>query len=237
MSSLAVSLQSSIGRKILVAATGLALLGFVIAHMLGNLQIFLGPDALNGYARSLKDLGPLLWVMRLGLLVVFVVHAVLAVRIAAENRAARPRRYVHAGRIQATTASRTMVVTGLMILLFVLYHLAHFTLGLTHPEHFAQEEIVPALGGEVARHDVYSMVVLGFQSPLVSGLYIAAMALLALHLSHAVASVFQTLGWNHPRRETLVRRAGAGLAWLIFLGNTSIPVAVLTGLVDLPTGA
>lgn len=237
MSSLAVSLKSSIGRKILVAATGVALLGFVIAHMLGNLQVFLGPDALNSYAKSLKDLGPLLWAMRLGLIAVFVVHIALAVRLALENKAARPQRYVHDGRVQATTASRTMILTGLMVLLFVLYHLAHFTLGLTHPDHFASEEMVPSLAGEVARHDVYSMVVLGFQSPLVSGLYIAAMALLALHLSHAVASVVQTLGWNDPSREVMVRRVGTGLAWIIFLGNTSIPVAVLTGLVDLPAGA
>jgi succinate dehydrogenase / fumarate reductase cytochrome b subunit len=234
MNWLARTLGSSVGRKMIVALTGLALLGFVIAHMLGNLQIFLGPDALNSYAAKLKSLGPVLWIMRGGLLLVFVAHVGLALKLAAENRAARPARYAHPGRVQSTTAARSMVITGLMVLLFALYHLAQFTWGITDPADFNVVEAVQTSGGPVNRHDVYSMVVLAFRQPLISGIYIAAMICLALHLSHGVQSVAQSLGLNHPKYEPCVRRLGIGLAWIILLGNSSIPVAIMAGLVDLP---
>lgn len=228
------TLGSSVGRKMIVALTGLALLGFVIAHMLGNLQVFLGPEALNAYAAQLKSLGALLWVMRGGLVVVFVMHVGLALKLAAENRAARPDRYAHPGRVQSTTAARSMVITGLMVLLFALYHLAHFTWGLTNPADYNVVEAVQTAGGPVNRHDVYSMVVLGFQKPLISAIYLAAMVCLALHLCHGVQSVAQSLGLNHPKYEPCIRKLGIGLAWIIFLGNASIPVAIMAGLVDLP---
>ena len=123
-----------------------------------------------------------------------------------------------------------MVITGVTILLFVLYHLAHLTLGMTHPEHHElTEQFTSAAGVTLTRPDVFSMVVLGFQQPLIAVLYIAAMALLALHLSHGAQSFFQSLGLNHPRYELLIRRVGVGLAWVIFLGNISMPVAVLAG--------
>ncbi len=234
MNWLARLLGSSVGRKMLVALTGLALVGFVIAHMLGNLQVFLGPDALNSYAAKLKSLGALLWVMRGGLLAVFVVHVGLALKLAAENKAARPAAYARPGRVQSTLGARSMVLTGLMVLLFVLYHLAHFTFGWTHPEHATATEAVQTLTGPVNRHDVYYMVVMGFRQPLVSGLYIAAMALLALHMSHGVQSVFQSLGLNNRKYEDPIRKLAIGLAWVIFLGNSSMPVAVMAGLVDLP---
>jgi len=237
MNWMARTLGSSVGRKMLVALTGLGLLGFVITHMLGNLQLFLGPEALNSYAKSLKDLGGLLWVARGGLIVMFVVHVGLALKLAAENRAARPDRYEVPGRVQSTLGARSMVLTGLMILLVVLYHLAHFTWGITNPEHTTYVEAVMTPTGPVNRHDVYTMVVLGFQQPLIAGLYIAAMALLCVHLSHGVQSVFQSLGLNHPKYEPTLHKLGLGLAWIIFIGNTSMPVAVLAGLVDLPAGA
>jgi succinate dehydrogenase / fumarate reductase cytochrome b subunit len=237
MNGLAHTLGSSIGRKLLVAVTGLGLLGFVVAHMLGNLQIFQGPEALNAYAANLKSLGPVLWALRGGLLLMFVVHIGLTLKLAAENRAARPERYAHPGRVQSTPGARSMVLTGLMVLAFVLYHLAHFTLGWTHPEHAALTESVAALGGSEMRHDVFSMVVLGFQQPLVSGLYLVAVALLALHLSHGVQSVFQSLGLCHPGSESMLRKLGCGVAAVIFFGNASIPVAILAGLVQLPAGA
>jgi succinate dehydrogenase / fumarate reductase cytochrome b subunit len=237
MNWLARTLGSSVGRKMLVALTGLGLLGFVITHMLGNLQLFLGPEALNSYAKGLKDLGGLLWVARGGLIAMFVLHVGLALKLAAENRAARPARYEHPGRVQSTPAARSMVLTGVMVLLFVLYHLAHFTWGITSPEQFTMVEAIMTPTGPVNRHDVYTMVVLGFQQPIVSGLYIAAMALLCVHLSHGVQSVFQSLGLNHPKYEPTIRKLGLGLAWIVFLGNTSMPVAVLAGLVDLPAGA
>ncbi|MGQ0553388.1 MAG: succinate dehydrogenase cytochrome b subunit [Planctomycetota bacterium] len=224
------SLDSSLGRKILVALTGLGLLGFVLAHMLGNLQVFLGPEALNAYAENLKGLGPLLWVARIGLLALALTHVVLALRTAAQNRAARPVPYVASGRVQSTPGARSMTLTGLMILAFVLYHLAHFTWGATHPEHFALRD------GE-GRPDVYSMVVLGFQQPGITGLYCVAMLLLGLHLSHGVASTCQTLGLNSPVWAPRIRSAGYGITALIVLGNLSIPLAVLLGLVRTPGAA
>lgn len=230
MNWLARTLTSSIGRKMLVAVTGLALLGFVIVHMLGNLQVFAGPEALNAYAAKLQHLGALLWVLRGGLLLLALVHIVLAIWIALENRAARPEGYARPGRVQSKVSTRSMTITGLMLLLFVLYHLAHFTWGLTDPEHF---HLTDAAG----RHDVYAMVVGGFQQPVVTILYVAAMGLLCLHLSHGIASLFQSLGFNHPRYEPALRRTGTVLAWILFLGNASMPLAVLAGLVGVPAGA
>ncbi len=176
------SLQSSIGRKVLVALTGVALIGFVVVHLLGNLQIFAGPDQLNSYAESLAHLGPLLWVARLGLLALAGAHIVLALKLAAENRAARPERYDVAGRVKATASARSMVLTGLMIAAFVVYHLAHFTWGAAHPQFSGR---LDAQG----RLDVYSMVVASFQQWPIALTYAAAMVLLGLHLRHGVCDV------------------------------------------------
>ncbi|GJM22911.1 MAG: hypothetical protein DHS20C15_28260 [Planctomycetota bacterium] len=214
-----------------VALTGLGLLGFVFAHLAGNLQVFLGREALNAYAQGLKDLGALLWVARLGLIAMFVTHVALALQLARENRAARPTRYVHGGVQQASPGSRSMVFTGVMILLFVAYHLAHFTFGAAHASHYAVGS--DALG----RHDVYGMVVAGFSEPLVVGLYVAAIAMLALHLSHGVQSVFQTLGLNGPRYEPIIKRTGCAIAVIVFVGNVSMPLAILMGLGPFSTGA
>ncbi|RKY19650.1 MAG: succinate:quinone oxidoreductase [Planctomycetota bacterium] len=232
MNRLAAATRSSLGRKMIVAVTGLMLLGFVIAHMLGNLQLFLGPEALNAYAAKLQSLGPGLWAMRLGLLGIFVLHVATALKLAAESQAARPQAYVGAvGKVQATVSSRTMVLSGATVLAFVAYHLAHFTLGVVHPEH--ADVGLDAAG----QHDVFAMVVAGFSSPLVSGLYLLAMALLALHLHHGISSTVRTLGLENPACTACVRRAGMGLALFIFLGNASMPLAVLAGLVGAPAGA
>lgn len=232
MNRLVAAYRSSLGRKMIVAVTGLALLGFVIAHMLGNLQLFAGPETLNGYAAKLQSLGPLLWAMRLGLLTIFVVHVTLTLTLAAENKAARPQAYARAvGRVQSSPATRSMLLTGCTILAFVAYHLAHFTLGVVHPEHHRLAAV--ALG----EPDVYAMVVAGFSNPLVAGLYLLAMALLAVHLHHGIASTVRTLGFENPRWTPLVSTVGKGLAWIIFLGNASMPLAVLAGLVGAPAGA
>ena len=229
-SGLAAGLRSSIGRKWIVAVTGVALLGFVIAHMLGNLQVFLGPDALNSYAAKLAGLGPLLWAARLLLLAAAIAHVAVALQLAAENRAARPVRYAARASVQGRTSARSMAITGCMILLFVLYHLAHFTWGLAHPELTARLD-------SQGRHDVYAAVVGSFQVPSIAALYVAAMVLLGLHLWHGASSLFQTLGWNGPRSRRLVARLGPLVAAFIVLGNCSIPLAVLTGLVGAGAGA
>ncbi|MEM7262206.1 MAG: succinate dehydrogenase cytochrome b subunit [Planctomycetota bacterium] len=216
---------STLGRKLLVAATGLLLLGFVISHLSGNLLIFQGQDALNSYAAFLKSMPGVLWGARIGLLVITVVHLWGTLTLTARNRQARPVHYQGRKSPASTFASRWMVLSGLTILLFVIYHLLHFTVGATHPDHYALQETV----GEAARHDVYGMVVAGFQIPWVSAIYIAAQILLGMHLAHGISSVVQTLGINHPTYTPLIRRGGVGLAVLLALGNCSIPVAVLAG--------
>lgn len=222
---------SSLGSKYLVAVTGLGLVGFVLAHLLGNLQVYAGPfdqgEMLNRYAHWLKSNPELLWPMRLGLLAIFLVHIALTLRLRSENVSARPTRYVIDRRIQASTGSRTMVLTGLVILAFVLYHLAQFTLGLTHPEDFARKM---TLHGERVP-DVYAMVVLGFRSPVVAGLYVVAMILLGLHLSHGIPSSLQSLGLSNGAWAATIRRVGLGLTLFIVAGNISMPLAILFRLV------
>jgi succinate dehydrogenase / fumarate reductase cytochrome b subunit len=222
-------LSSTIGTKLLMSVTGLALLAFVIAHMLGNLQVFGGPAQLNGYAKKLRDLGPLLWLARGGLLAVFVVHVVSAYHVWRTNRAARPVPYFQAEPQVTTYAARTMIWSGLIVLAFIVYHLLHFSLGVTNPAHAAMRT-------PEGHHDVYGMVVRGFSLWPVSIAYVVAQALLALHLAHGASSAFQTLGVTHPRLAFLKCGFGPAIAVLIFIGNVSIPIAVLAGLVPLPAG-
>jgi len=213
-----------------MAVTGIFLLGFVIAHLMGNLLIFGGPDALNTYAKKLRDLGPLLWVARLFLLAMVGIHIGTAIILAKENRAARPHRYACRKSIQTTYAARTMVLSGYIVLAFIIYHLLHFTFHVTHPA-------ISHLQDSLGRHDIYSMVILSFQDPLISGAYIFALALLALHLSHGFASLFQSLGLNDDRFEPVLSAVSKIIALLIFASYASIPVAALLGVVKTTGGA
>jgi succinate dehydrogenase / fumarate reductase cytochrome b subunit len=212
-------LRSSLGLKILMALSGLALFGFVIAHMVGNLQAFLGPEALNGYAEKLRLVPSLLWAARLGLLAAVLVHIWSAWRLTLMNRAARPQGYrEHAWR-ESTYASRTMRWSGVLLLLFIVYHLLHFTFGAraVHP-HF-----VPG--------DVFHNFVTGFQNPLVSLAYIVAMLFLGLHLYHGAWSFLQTLGLSHPRYNPLRHAFATFVTVVVVAGNISFPVAVLAGVI------
>lgn len=221
-SKLAGLLATSIGRKLGMAVTGIALLGFLGAHMLGNLRVLLGPDSINAYAASLQS-SPLLWGMRTGLLLVFVLHVYLALSLNARNRAARPQRYVGGAVIRDSSfASRHLLLTGLLVLAFIVYHLLHFTFG--------------AFGAELGldaqrRPDVYSMVVHGFQNRWVSGSYLVAMGILGLHLAHGARSLFSTFGLSHVSYDALIRAAALGLVGLIIVGNCSIPVLVQMGVI------
>lgn len=223
-------LGSSIGTKVVMGVTGLLLVGFVLVHMLGNLQIFLGPDTLNHYGELLRTLPELLWAARIVLLAAVVLHIASALRLTAQNRAARPQRYVMSVPVKVGIAPRTLLLTGLVIAAFVVYHLMHFTFLVTHPEF---HHLVDAKG----RHDVYAMVVAGFSDPFVSGFYVLAQVLLAMHLSHGVGSLFQTLGLATPRWRPRLDRLGAALAWIILVGNISIPAAVLLKLLPGTGGA
>jgi succinate dehydrogenase / fumarate reductase cytochrome b subunit len=215
--------HSSVGRKIIVALTGLILILFVIGHLLGNLQIFLGPEWINSYAQHLRDLGPLLWAIRLFLLVNVILHIWFTIQLALENKRARPGAYPKKDHVKATFASRHMVLSGVIVLAFIIYHLAHFTVRVTDPR-FALLKMDP-----LGRHDVYSMMVYGFQSYLVSGFYIVSLFLLMLHLSHGASSFFQSLGLNNHKLTPKLAAGGRVLAWLLFLGYAIIPVAVLAG--------
>jgi succinate dehydrogenase / fumarate reductase, cytochrome b subunit len=221
--------NSSIGIKVIVAVTGCLLLLFVLGHLIGNLQIFLGQDALNIYGEKLRAIPPILCAVRIGLLAVFLVHVVFTIRLALLNRQARPVAYAKKTAIKATLSSRTMVVTGLMTLAFVLYHLMHFTFRVTNP---AYQTLVDAHG----RFDVYSMVILGFQNVFISVAYIVAMFLLGYHLNHGIASLFQTIGWNTPRTQHIYERLAFILAAFIVIGNIAIPISILIGWVTLPGG-
>lgn len=216
--------QSSIGKKYVVAVTALLLILYVLGHLAGNLQIYMGPDRINTYAKFLHDLGPILWLVRLILLAAFVLHIMATIRLAQENRLAKPQKYAVAGYQRSTMASRTMIVSGLIVLCFVIYHLLQFTAQVTDP---AFREVHDSIG----RHDVYRMLILGFSHPLVSLFYVVALFLLTTHLSHGFASVVQTLGINNRKIANLVSTGGQTLSWLIFAGYISIPVTILLGII------
>ncbi|MDP3919231.1 MAG: succinate dehydrogenase cytochrome b subunit [Candidatus Omnitrophota bacterium] len=222
--------KSSVGKKLLMAATGLMLFGFVVGHLLGNLQIFLGAKVLNEYAVHLLELGPLLWLMRGGLLTALILHIGLAVNLALENRKARPTGYSFRASVQTTYAARTMMVSGVIILAYVVYHLLHFTFRVTNPE-------ISSLHDAAGHHDVYAMVVLSFKDPVISGVYILAQLLLASHLSHGFGSMFQSLGWICEGNEYCMKKVSLAIGALIGLGYISIPAAVLLNMLTVPGGA
>src|SRR5580700_10486313 len=216
--------QSSIGKKYIVAVTALLLILYVLGHLLGNLQIYMGQDRINSYAKFLHDLGPILWAVRVILLAAFVIHIVATIQLAQENRLAKPQKYAVPGYQRSTLASRTMIISGLIVLCFVIYHLLQFTLHVTDPE-------FRKLHDSLGRPDVYRMLILGFRHPLVSLFYVLALFLLASHLSHGFESVTQTLGINNRRISRFVSTGGQTLTWLIFAGYVSIPATILLGII------
>ena len=210
----------------IVAITGIILILFVFGHLLGNLQIFLGPDWINGYSQHLRDLGPLLWMIRAFLLIAVVLHIYFTILLAIENRRARPESYADREYVKATFASRHMVMSGLIVLAFILYHLAHFT--------FRKTDLRFALlkPDSMGHYDVYSMMVYGFQNYYVSGFYALGLLLLTLHLTHGASSFFQSLGLTNQKLTPRLAVGGRVFAWLIFIGYVSIPLAVLFGFVE-----
>jgi len=216
--------RSTLGKKYVMAVTGLLLFVFVIIHMLGNLQIYIGKDALNAYGEFLKGKPLLLWGARLGLLLTVLLHIWTAIQLVIRNRRARPVKYEGGTPVAASLGSRTIAYSGLIILAFVIYHLLHFTAGVTDRAAFEQTDLL-------GRHDVYSMVVLGFQNVWVSAFYVLAMGLLCLHLSHGVSSMFQSLGIKSGAYDKTFDTLAKWASLAVFIGNCSIPVAVLAGLV------
>lgn len=216
---------STIGLKIIMAVSGLGLVGFVLFHMLGHLQLLTGGrDAYNAYAHFMYGLGGFLWLARAGLLGVIAVHVASAVALKQRNDAARPHAYVVYTPRASTPMSRWMFVTGVGVLAFVVYHLLHFTIGVAHPEHFA------ALDAE-GRRDVFGNFVYSFQNPLVFGAYAIAIVCLAMHLAHACTSVFRTLGLMHGRFRAPLSKVGPSVAVVTAIGFLVPPLACLLRLV------
>lgn len=209
----------SIALKAVMAFTGIILYGFVFVHMVGNIQLYQGPEKINHYAALLKSLPPLLWGTRITLLLAVVLHATAGFILWARNRAARPVGYAHQDFQAAGVTSRTMFWTGPIIGLFVIYHLLHFTLGSVHPQ--------------FSHTDVYSNVVIAFSNVWVSAFYIVAMVALGFHLFHGGSSIFQTLGLRGPKYEKPIRFVMAVLCTVIVVVNVSFPIAVLAGFVRL----
>jgi succinate dehydrogenase / fumarate reductase, cytochrome b subunit len=216
--------QSSVGTKGIVTVTGLGLVVFVVFHMLGNLQVFEGPQALNTYAAFLRELPIVLWTVRIGLLGIAVVHIVSAVRLSLNNRRARPADYaVHRYR-RASFASRTMAASGILLLLFLVFHLLHLTAGVIGP---ASVDHLDAEG----HRDVYGTLIHAFQNPFMVAVYLAGQVGLVFHLSHAVSSSMQTLGLEHAALDRLFKAAGPSVALLVVLGNVAIILAIFLGIV------
>jgi len=209
--------SSSLGKKYLMAATGVVLFAFVVGHMLGNLQIYLGAERLNHYAALLRGAPALVWGVRAVLAFSVAVHVVAAVQLFLAGRHGRPVKYARRTWVAADYAARTMVWSGPIIAAFLAYHLLHFTTGTLHPSFVAE--------------DVYHNVVAGFRAAPVAAFYIAANLLLGYHLYHGMWSLFQSLGISHPAYDGARKAAAAAVAVAIAAGNVSIPVAVLAGLI------
>lgn len=216
-------LMSSVGSKVVMAITGLGLGVFLVGHLAGNLLAFLGRDVFNHYAATLKGTPILVWGARTALLIGFPLHILAAVRSVMLNRAARPVAYAHENKAPATEGSKTMMLSGALVLVYFIYHLAHFTWRLTGPQ--------PQVLAPDGSFDAYSMLVMGFQQPLISLVYIVAMVLLAGHLSHGIYSLFQHLGFWGPRWTPFLRNAGLVIAYGLCAAFAAIPLAVLMGFI------
>ncbi len=235
MSKIGTIYGSSLGKKAIMAVSGIVLFGFVFVHMLGNLKMYLGAESYNHYASWLHEVGypalphgGMLLLARSALIAAVLVHIWAAWQVTRQSRAARGGRYVKPHRVQVDYASRTMRWGGVIILLFVVYHLAHFTWGWVHPD-FAEPTVL-ADGTIVSQ--AYHNVVTGFRVWWVSLFYIVANIALAFHLYHGLWSLFQTLGWNHPKLNPWRRRLATAFAVIVTAGNISFPIAVLTGIVS-----
>lgn len=228
-------MKSSVGAKHVMAVTGLILSLFVLAHMLGNLLVFVpgDPKPINVYAVGLKTAGSgsVVWLVRLAILGAVVVHIAAGLRLSSLNRAARPVKYQVYRPIRSSFYSRSMAWSGLALLAFITFHLLHYTFGVVSPATFA-----PALAQPDGSPDVFGMMVYGFRAPAVAITYIVAMAFLCMHLAHGMSSWFQSLGLNHPKYNDVIRYVGPVYAGVIFAGNTMIVLAVLFRLIggDLP---
>lgn len=219
---------SSLGKKFIMAVSGLVLFLFVVGHMIGNLQIFLPPEAINRYAHLLQSNLELLWPVRLVLLAMVGLHVWSAIRLSLENQSARPVGYANPTPYAASYASRTMLVTGLVVAAFITYHLLHYTLRVESISG-AAVPFSALKDPQTGHNDVYAMIVAGFSVWYVSLFYVIGVGLLCFHLSHGIAAMFQSLGLKNHVYGPCIDRAAKGIAIVLFIGYISIPAAVLVG--------
>jgi succinate dehydrogenase / fumarate reductase cytochrome b subunit len=219
--------KSSLGKKYIMAVTGFFLFLFIIGHMAGNLQFFLGANAINRYGEFLQSNTALLWPARIVLLSLLGLHLWSATKLTLENRAARPTGYAQYQPMGSSYASRTMLVSGTIIFIFLVYHLLQFTVQMKFVNGTGQD--FAAYVDSQQRHDIFKMMVVGFSNGWVSGFYILGIGLLCLHLSHGGSSMFQSIGWKNSAYQPLLDNVARLAAFLIFLGYVSIPIAILLG--------
>ena len=214
---------SSIGRKIVMAITGQAMVLFAVIHLLGNSSIFGWlPGGINAYAHHLHSMpAPIIIGFRLGLLVFACVHIWYGIQLTIENRGGRPQQYAVKSTQKASFASENMIWTGVLLLAFILYHLAHFTFQIISPETAALTNLTNGVP------NVMGMVVSAFQNIAVTLLYAGAMLVLFLHLSHGIQSFFQTMGWSNDRVQPFITKAGTLAALALFLGYAAVPLTIL----------
>jgi succinate dehydrogenase / fumarate reductase cytochrome b subunit len=214
--------KSSIGKKWIVGISGALLVLFVLAHLAGNLTIYIGPhgEGINVYAQALHASQAFLWAARGGLLVIFAVHIFTTLSLVLENRRARPQRYAVKTHVQSTVFVRTMALSGLVVLSFLIFHVLQFAAGLSPHAGLYDAE---------GRHDVAAMIILSFHNPWVSGFYLLSLLLLGMHLSHGISSIFQTFGLNGRKSSALIKHGALALSWVLMVGFASIPVASVTG--------
>jgi len=221
---------SSIGRKILMAITGQAMVLFAVIHLLGNSSIFGWLNGgINAYAEHLHSLPlPIIISFRLVMLALVCIHIWFGIQLTIENRGGRPQQYAVKSTQKATFASENMIWTGLLLLAFLVYHLLHFTFQLIYPETAALKHLVP-LHGEMIPN-VLGMVASGFTNFFVSFIYVGAMVVLFLHLSHGIQSFFQTMGWSCDKSQPIIVRFGSLVALVLFLGYVAIPLSIFVGI-------
>jgi succinate dehydrogenase / fumarate reductase cytochrome b subunit len=214
--------SDSIGRKIVMAVTGLLMVLFVVGHLLGNLSIFAGPNGINTYAEKLHQLPLVVWATRVVMLAAVVTHLIISIQITLENAEANPTKYAVDRSRRATFASKTMIYTGLLLGAFIVYHLLHFTVRVTPGL---------TLGTDAqGRFDVFSMVADAFRHATIALIYVAAMVSLFLHLSHGIQSTFQSMGLNNDKTQPGFVAGGRWLSALFLVGYASIPVLILVGI-------
>jgi succinate dehydrogenase / fumarate reductase, cytochrome b subunit len=219
--------KSSLGKKYIMAVSGFVLFLFVLGHLAGNLQIFLGAEAINRYGHFLQSNPELIWPARVILVVLVLLHIWSAIKLSLENKAARPVPYDTYQPVASSYASRTMLMSGIIVLVFIIYHLLHFTAQVQYINGTGQS-FVTFMDPE-KHHDIFKMMVIGFSNGWVSAFYILGIGLLCLHLSHGTSSMFQSLGWKNKAYRPVLDCGARALAFLIFLGYISIPVAILLG--------